>query len=71
MLVGLGVVVGKEKVKSKVDLEDEQEVNGESGAKSKQAGGAGLGVSGRGSVTVLWKESGRAGGGGKVNKSRP
>lgn len=37
-LFGLRKVLGKEKVRSQVDLEDEQQVDGKSGAKSKQAG---------------------------------
>lgn len=38
ILSGLGVVLGKETVRSKVDLEDEQQVMGKRWTKGKQAG---------------------------------
>lgn len=47
---------GKETVRSKVDLEMRKWWTGKRGAKSKQAGGGGLGVRGRGSVTVYGRK---------------
>lgn len=70
IMFGLRKVLGKEKVRSKVNLEDEQEVDGKNGAKSKQTGqGKSGSQSGCGWVTGLWEglELGRSLG----VKSRP
>lgn len=70
ILFELRKVLGKEKVRSKVNLEDEQEVDGKNGTKSKQTGqGKSGSQSGCGWVTGLWEglELGRSVG----VKSRP
>lgn len=54
ILFGLGAVLGKETVRSKVDLEDEQEVMGKRRTKDKQAGQGRYGSqSGCGFVTPM------------------
>lgn len=55
ILFGLGVVLGKEEVMSKVDLEDEQEVDTERSGKERGLGGGAEESARPGTVTVLWE----------------